>query len=129
MGCRGRARARGIIRDRGAQGARAPVALRGLRHNGGSPLSRSATAATSGHVLSHAIRVVAPASPAESALVSNILRPAWGGTTRAGQLSYVRIRVCRDRLEDWQCSIGVNDRDLATMAAMLAAGGRNPVWG
>jgi glutaminase len=28
-----------------------------------------------------------------------------------------------------QCSIGVNARDLATMAAMLAAGGRNPVTG
>ena len=28
-----------------------------------------------------------------------------------------------------QCSIGVNARDLATMAAMLAAGGKNPVTG
>jgi glutaminase len=28
-----------------------------------------------------------------------------------------------------QCSIGVNARDLATMAATLAAGGRNPVTG
>jgi glutaminase len=28
-----------------------------------------------------------------------------------------------------QCSIGINARDLATMAAMLAAGGRNPVTG
>ena len=28
-----------------------------------------------------------------------------------------------------QCSIGVNARDLATMAATLAAGGKNPVTG
>ena len=47
----------------------------------------------------------------------------------------VRLRLHQDRLEQAvdlytrQCSIGVNARDLAMMAATLAAGGKNPVTG